>query len=51
MHVPVPLQVEAGVSVSPLQLGELQVTVVGASSQTPPAAQLPVLPHVPLGWH
>jgi len=44
LQVPAPLQVPAGVSVLPAHKSP-HTTEEGVSSQTPPAAQLPVNPH------
>ena len=54
-QAPVPLQVAGAVNVLPAQLALRQTVVAGATWQTPPAAQRPVLPqggaaaHWPVG--
>jgi hypothetical protein len=51
VHVPVPLHVPVGVSVSPVHEAVPQLTVFAACWQVAPAAQLPVFPHGGLAVH
>jgi hypothetical protein len=50
-QAPAPVQVGAGVNVTPVQVALPHTTLVAACMQAPAPLQVPVFPQVPLGPH